>query len=119
MPAGVEAAIDQALAKAPADRFSSAKEFAKSLTASGAGASSAGPSLAVLPFANLSADPENEYFTDGLTEELIGRVKRVANGHKVGHSELVRWALQTILDEIEDGTRQIPISVEEKRVIEA
>ena len=54
-----------------------------------------------------------------LTEELIGRVKRVADGHKVGHSELVRWALQTILDEIEDGSRQIPISVEEKRVIEA
>jgi len=54
-----------------------------------------------------------------LTEELIDRVKQVADGHKVGHSELVRWALQTILDEVEDGTRQIPISVEEKRVIEA
>ncbi len=29
------------------------------------------PSIAVLPFANLSADPEQQYFCDGMTEELI------------------------------------------------
>jgi len=29
------------------------------------------PSLAVLPFANLSADPDQEYFTDGISEDLI------------------------------------------------
>ena len=52
-----------------------------------------------------------------LTEELIDRVKQVADGHKVGHSELVRWALQTILDEVEHGARAIPVTVEEKRVI--
>ncbi len=34
-------------------------------------------SVAVLPFANLSSDAENEYFTDGLTEELIHALSQV------------------------------------------
>jgi TolB-like protein/Tfp pilus assembly protein PilF len=34
-------------------------------------------SIAVLPFANLSPDPENEYFCDGLAEELLNALARV------------------------------------------
>ena len=33
--------------------------------------------LAVLPFENLSADPDNEYFSDGMTEELINAFTKV------------------------------------------
>ncbi len=34
-------------------------------------------SIAVLPFANLSPDPDNEYFSDGVTEEIMGALGRV------------------------------------------
>jgi adenylate cyclase len=36
----------------------------------------AGPSIAVLPFDNLSGDPEKEYFVDGITEEIIAELTR-------------------------------------------
>ena len=37
------------------------------------------PSIAVLPFANMSADPEQEYFCEGLAEELIDALARLQN----------------------------------------
>jgi DNA-binding winged helix-turn-helix (wHTH) protein len=36
-----------------------------------------GPSIAVLPFQNLSGDPEQDYFADGMVEEIITALSRI------------------------------------------
>jgi TolB-like protein len=50
---------------------------AKSSTKSGANPGLAAPSIAVLPFANLSAEKDREYFSDGLAEEIINLLARI------------------------------------------
>ena len=81
-PAAVEQALARALAKDPADRFASVAEFVTALEATrplDAGAAPVGKtrSIAVLPFVNASADPDNEYLSDGITDELINALTKV------------------------------------------
>jgi adenylate cyclase len=46
----------------------------------------ANPSVAVLPFTNLSGDPSQEYFSDGLTDLLITRLSRVPGVFVIAHA---------------------------------
>lgn len=76
-PSGLEEVIFQALAKKPSARYPSMEELAEDLEALAEGLAppKARPAravkLAVLPFANLSGDPDQEYLSDGLTQEMI------------------------------------------------
>ncbi len=75
-PEPVDRALTRALGRTPADRFASVRQFAEALLDPSAEAPPE-QSIAVLPFANLSADAANEYFSDGMTEEIINALSRV------------------------------------------
>ena len=56
-------------------------------------------SLAVLPLANLSGDPAQEYFADGMTEALIGNLARIRALRVVSRTSVMRF---------KGGTRSLP-----------
>jgi eukaryotic-like serine/threonine-protein kinase len=83
VPAVIGRAIAQLLAKTPDERFSTGALVVEVLRSpdKSRSASDARPSqdqsIAVLPFANMSADPDNEFFSDGVTEDIIGALTKV------------------------------------------
>ena len=88
VPVEVERLIEKTLAKDANGRFQTAAELVGALQSLKrrfeSGATDANrdeaktiPSIAVLPFANLSADKENEYFSDGLAEDIIDALTQV------------------------------------------
>jgi TolB-like protein/DNA-binding winged helix-turn-helix (wHTH) protein/Tfp pilus assembly protein PilF len=51
--------------------------------------------LAVLPFANLSGDPEQEYFADGMTEELITELGKISTPHVISRQSVMQYKRST------------------------
>ena len=87
VPESIEKALTTAMSPDPEARYASIALFAQAI-GSGTLAPivihttprpivSAAKSVAVLPFANMSADAENEYFADGIAEEIINALTRI------------------------------------------
>ena len=88
VPETVERAITKAMAIDPTARYASSAHFGQALASNSMETPtdtatiphtvvSAAKSVAVLPFTNMSNDPENEYFTDGMAEEIINALNKV------------------------------------------
>jgi serine/threonine protein kinase/Flp pilus assembly protein TadD len=89
-PAELDRVVLRCLEKAPAQRWQSARDLGAALKGVAAGPPArrdtprpapAGASIAVLPFVNRSPDPDNEYFSDGLAEELIIALSKLERLH--------------------------------------
>lgn len=81
VPASLERALARALAKDPEHRYAGVMAFADALrdgvTETASAWTAPVRSVAVLPFVNASPAPENEYLSDGITDELIAALARV------------------------------------------
>ncbi|NJD18209.1 MAG: hypothetical protein FIA95_02860 [Gemmatimonadetes bacterium] len=77
VPAPVDEVVRKSLATQPQDRFSPAVALADALVEAARRAPAADLSIGVLPFEYLSPDPDQEFFADGLTEELIADLSKV------------------------------------------
>jgi serine/threonine-protein kinase len=107
VPEAVDAAIRKAMATLPADRFSTAAQFAAALgtpatVALAGGAAEAmtqegsvSKSVAALPFENMSTDPEIEYFSDGITDDIIAQLSKISSLKVISRTSSMQYKKTT------------------------
>jgi eukaryotic-like serine/threonine-protein kinase len=76
-PPNLTQIVARCLRKSPTERFANAGELKTALQQALTSQRAAGPSIVVLPFANMSRDPDDEYFGDGLAEEIINALAQI------------------------------------------
>ncbi|MFL5481978.1 MAG: protein kinase domain-containing protein [Gemmatimonadaceae bacterium] len=79
VPRWLDLVVSKSLARDPHDRYGRAEELARDLTRhhTAEEPTTECASIGVLPFANMSASPDNEYFSDGVTEDIINALSRI------------------------------------------
>jgi len=102
IPVPIDDAIARALAPDPDLRFATVAEFCAALAIDvaprGYIAASMTRSIAVLPFVNASPDPDNEYLSDGITDELIDALAKVEGIHVASRTSV--FALKGKLQDV-------------------
>src|SRR5436305_3738989 len=89
---GVIALTAAFLARGPSVRWPEKYKIAKAPPAPSSGTmTDIVRSIAVLPFENLSGNPENAYFTDGIQEEILMRLAKIADLKVVSRTSTVRY----------------------------
>src|SRR5688500_4841732 len=76
IPEYVSVAVRRALSRDANDRYPTAADLSVALEPKQKKVDEK-PSIAVLPFSNMSTDPENEFFSDGIAEEIINALSKV------------------------------------------
>jgi TolB-like protein len=100
VPEAVAAVLLRCLAKRAADRFASMAEVRAALHgipahAGNVSATREQPSIAVLPFANMSAEADNEFFCDGIAEEITGALGKVERLRVAGRTSAFTFKNRT------------------------
>jgi eukaryotic-like serine/threonine-protein kinase len=112
VPAAVCVAARRLMAQDPAERFATGEQAAHALTAAqavpAAVTGTAAPSIAVLPFTNLSPDADNAYFADGLTEEVITTLSKVGTLRVISRTTMMQYRGRG--DTLHDVARALHVS---------
>ena len=116
VPPAIERALARALAKSPAERFDTIAEFADALVApvpdvmpaADAGTMREARTIAVLPFVDASGDAENEYLSDGITDELIIALSKVEGLHVASRTSV--FALKGIREDVRNLGARLNVS---------
>ena len=94
-PPWLMAIVKQCLSKPSSERFQGMAEvklaLKKAVFAPVSDAAGSPPSIAVLPFANLSADKDNEYFSDGLAEEILNALTQLPGLRVIARTSAFRF----------------------------
>ena len=119
VPESVERAVTKAMSADIAARFRTSAQFAQALASNSLTTPSdtatlpqqtvsSAKSVAVLPFSNMSNDPENEYFADGMAEEIINALSRIQSLRVA--SRTVSFALKGKNEDLAEVGKKLRVS---------